>query len=318
MATNAFPINPVLSAVAMIYSNPAIAMIADKVMPRIDVAKKFSWTLFDEAQAMTVPQTLVGRKSAPTEVDFSGLLQTDETVDYGLDDVVPIDEVKAWQRSVQEGGGKGMDPLMVSTMLLTKLVELDREVRVAGRVFNTANYPGSNQATLSGTSQWSDFGNSNPLDAILAALDVPFYRPNTAVFGQATFTKLRQHPRIVQAVFGTAQTGGVVSRKALAEVLEIEEVLVGASFVNNARRGQPAVRARTWGKGAAFLYVDKEAAMAKQPCWGFTGQFGSRVAGNIPEPVKGLRGSERVRSGESLKEVVSAPALGFYFANAVA
>ena len=32
----------------------------------------------------------------------------------------------------------------------------------------------------------------------------------------------------------------------------------------------------------------------------------------------GLRGSERVRVGESLKEVISAPALGYYFQNAVA
>lgn len=316
MATTAFPVNPTLTAIAMVYQNPAVSLVADEVMPRIPTAKKFAWSNFDVAQGFTVPQTLVGRKSLPSEVDFSGVLVNDECADYGLDDVVPNDEIEAWNSQIKPERGGPPNPLDISTMLTTGLVRLDREVRVAGRVFNTANH--TNNVTLSGTGQWSDFANSNPLDAILAALDVPVYRPNVAVFGQATFTKLRQHPRIVQAVFGTAQTGGVVTRDQLAQVLEIQRVVVGAGFVNTAKKGQPVNNQRCWGKHAAFIYVDKDAAMAKQPCWGFTAQWGDKIAGDIPEPKLGLRGSQRVRVGESVKEVTSAPALSYYFQNAVA
>lgn len=318
MATTAFPINPTLTAIAMVYSNPAIALIADEVMPRTPTAKKFVWSNYDVGQGYTVPQTLVGRKSVPTEVDFTGTLVNDEVLDYGLDDIVPNDEVEAFNSMVKPATGGPVDPLSISAMLTTKLIQLDREVRVAGRVFNPANFPAANQQTLAGATQWSDFANSNPLDAILAALDVPVYRPNVAVFGQTTFTKLRQHPRIVQAVFGTAQTGGVVTRDQLAQVLEIGRVVVGAGFVNTARKGQAVNNQRVWGKHAAFLYVDREAAMAQQPCWGFTAQWGDKVSGEIPEPTKGTRGSQRVRVAESVKEVVSAPALGYFFQNAVA
>jgi len=66
------------------------------------------------------------------------------------------------------------------------------------------------------------------------------------------------------------------------------------------------------------LYIDPEAAQASQPTWGFTGQWGTRVAGSLPEPKSGLRGSERARVGESVKEVISAPALGYFFQNVVA
>jgi hypothetical protein len=318
MATTAFPINPTLSAIAMVYSNPATALIADAVLPRVSTDKKFAWSNYDVAQGFSVPQTLIGRKSLPTELDFTGVLVNDEVLDYGLDDVVPNDEIKAFEDSVKPANGGPVDPREISTMLLTKIVQLDREVRVAARVFNTANYIAGNQQTLSGVSQWSDFVNSNPLDAMLAALDLPIYRPNVAVFGQATFTKLRQHPRIVQAVFGTAQTGGVVTREQLARVLEIQTVLVGAGFVNTARRGQAVNNQRVWGKNAAFLYIDKEAAMAQQPCWGFTAQWGDKVAGEIEEPKMGARGSQRIRVAESVKEIVTAPALGYYFQNAVA
>ncbi len=44
----------------------------------------------------------------------------------------------------------------------------------------------------------------------------------------------------------------------------------------------------------------------------------NRVAGSIDEPKIGLRGSVRVRSGESVAEVVAANELGYFFQNAVA
>jgi hypothetical protein len=318
MATTAFPISPQLTAIAMAYSNPATALIADEVLPRTPTAKKFAWSNYDVGQGYTIPQTQVGRKSVPTEVDFTGVLVQDEVQDFGLDDVVPNDEIEAWNSMIKPPSGGPPNPLDLSTMMVTKLIGLDREVRVAGKVFNAANYAAPNQTTLLGTNQWSDFVNSNPLDAILAALDIPLFRPNVAVLGQATYTKLRQHPRIVQAIYGTAQTGGAVTLEQLAQLLEVKRVVVGAGFINTARKGQPVNTQRVWGKHAAFLYIDKEAAMGMQPCWGFTAQWGDKIAGDIPEPKTGLRGSQRIRVGESLKEVVSAPALGYYFQNAVA
>ena len=98
----------------------------------------------------------------------------------------------------------------------------------------------------------------------------------------------------------------------------VQKVLVGAGFVNTAKKGQAVNNQRVWGKHAAFLFIDSEAALANQPCWGFSAQWGGRTAGTLAEPKMGMRGSERVRVGESLKEVVAAPALGYFFQNAVA
>jgi hypothetical protein len=316
MATTAFPVNQELTAIAIGYRNPDVAMIADRVLPRIGVAKRFKYTVYPAAEAYTVPDTRVGRRSEPHQVDFTGTEVPDECIDFGLDDIVPNDEQQAWQDMPKAPGL--VSPMAKSTSLLTGLMLLDREVRVANLVFAQATYPAANRVTLSGTSQWSDFANSNPLDAMLSALDVPIFRPNVAVFGQATWTKVRQHPRVIQAVYGTAQTGGAVTRQQLAELLEVREVVVGAGFVNTARRGQAANITRVWGKHAAFLYVSEEAAAADQPTFGWTAQWGARIAGTMPEPKMGLRGSTRVRVGESVKEVISASASGYYFENAVA
>lgn len=317
LSTSAFPVNPSLTAIAIGYRNPDVQLIADRVLPRLPTAQKFSYTVYGAAQGFTVPPTRVGRKSEPTMVDFGGTMLTGETVDYGLDDLVPNSDIKAWEDMPKPATGGPLSPLAISTMMLTGLVELDREVRVAGQVFNAANFAAANQTVLSGTSQWSDYGNSNPLKALLDALDLPLIRPNKLVIGQQGWTGLRQHPKIVQAVYRTAQNAGSVPKEAVAELLEIDEVIVGTGFVNTARKGQPPNYVRVWGKHAALLSTSLQAAQQMQPTFGFTAQFGTRIAGDIPEPKAGLRGGVRVRSGESVQEVITCSDAGYFFQNVV-
>lgn len=318
MSSTAFPVNPELSAIAIAYQNPDMALIADRVLPRVVTAKKFKYTVYSTAQAYTVPDTRVGRKSEPNMVDFGGADVTDETEDFGLDDLVPNDEIAAFESMPKPASGGPISPLALSTMMLTGLVVLDREVRVAGKVFNAASYSGANQATLSGTGQWSDRVNSDPLNAITGAMDIPLVRPNRLVIGQLAWTQLRQHPKVVQAVGKSAQGAGYASRQAVADLLELNEIVVGQAFVNTAKKGQAPVYARAWGKHAALLHIDSLAAQTKQPTFGWTAQWGPRIAGSMAEPTAGLRGGTRVRSGESVKEVIVSTDAGYYFQNAVA
>jgi len=317
LSTGAFPVNPALTAIAIGYRNPDVNLIADRVLPRLPTPQKFGYTVYSAAQGYTVPNTKVGRKSDPTMVDFGGTPVNSETVDYGLDDLVPNLEIKAWEEMPKPASGGPISPLAASTMMLTGLVELDREVRVSGQVFNTNNFAAANQSTLSGTSQWSDYTNSNPLSALLTALDSTLIRPNKLVLGQQAWTVLRQHPKIVNAVYRTPQNSGSVPKEGLAELLEIDEVIIGTAFVNTARKGQPAAYSRAWGKHAALLSVSLTAAQTMQPTFGFTAQFGTRIAGEIAAPTKGLRGGTIVRSGESVQEVITCPDAGYLFQNCV-
>jgi hypothetical protein len=75
---------------------------------------------------------------------------------------------------------------------------------------------------------------------------------------------------------------------------------------------------RVWGKHCALLYISEQMADADQPTFGFTAQFGTRIAGTIDEPRSGLRGGQRVRVGESVLEVISANDTGYMFQNCVA
>jgi hypothetical protein len=134
------------------------------------------------------------------------------------------------------------------------------------------------------------------------------------------WTILRQHPKVVQAILGNTNNAGVVNLQQVADLLEIENLLVGKGWSNSAKRGQTPTMARLWGKFAALLYIDPNANSAQGAMtFGITGQWGTRIAGTIEnDPSIGMRGGTRVRVGEAVKELVLASDAGYLFSAAVA
>lgn len=327
MSLAPFPIQQALARITMAYRNQSF--IADRVLPRVPVpSEAFKYSKYTQADAFTIPDTKVGRKSRPNEIDWTATETASATQDYGLDDLIPNFDVQQAAANMVNNGVQAIDPLARSTELLNQLVALDRENRVANDatsgVFTLGTYPAANRTTLAGTTQWSDFTNSDPVQAILTGLDTPLIRPNVMVIGQAAWSKLRTHPKISAAVYpmgGNATGGGTaVARQALADLFELEEVLVGQSFYNSAKPGQTATMARLWGKHCALIYRSPNpAAQGGDATFGFTAQWGDRIGGIVETDAKvGLRGGVRVRVGESVKEIISANDVGYFFQNAVA
>ena len=257
-------------------------------------------------------------KSEPNKVDFKGAEFTSSVFDYGLDDLVSNSEMEAFAAMPHPENGGPLSPQALSTMMIMGLIKLDRELRVANLVFNASNYAAANQITLSGTGQWSDPVGSDPVAAIGDALDIPVIRPNRMVLGRAAWTKLRRHPKVVQACNASFQGAGIAARQQVADLFELQEIVVGDAFVNNSRRGQNPSMSRAWGKHCLLMYVNEQAAVERQPVFGFTAQFGAAIAGEIPDPQKGLRGGMVVRAGESVQEVIAAADVAYYFQNCVA
>lgn len=309
-----FPVNAVQTGIALAYKNKSL--ISDLVLPRISVAtKEFKYQQYDKKDRFTVPDTLVGRKGVPNELEFGATELAAFTEDYGLDAVIPNDDI------IQAAnGGTNYNPVNHHTEVLTDLILLDREVRTANLVFSTSSYNTGFKVNVGSTptAQWSDYTNSTPRDQILAALDEPIMRPNVFVLSQTVWRILRQHPQIVSSILGNDGKQGTITVQQLADLLEVEEVLVGQGRVNTARPGQAANFVRVWGNHAALLYRNKMANTQSGATFGFTAQYQGRIAGQLPEPKVGLRGAVRVRVGESVKELVIAKDLGYFFENAIA
>lgn len=319
MANTPFVIVPSLAAIAVAYAQGKL--IADQVLPRVPVATQtFRYLKYGKADALQAPDTLVGRKGAPNQIDWSSSEVSTTVQDHGLDTPVPNADVLAWEQARAAGSGfvSAASPDERATALVMQTVLNRRELRAANVVFGAGNYNAANKTTLSGTSQWSDFTNSDPLQAIIVALDSMVMRPNIGVLGRQVATKLRTHPKICKAIFGNNTDAGMVPLRALADLLELEDIYVGEAWINTAAPGQAANLIRVWGKHAAFTVRNKLADTQGGVTFGMTAQWGDRVAGYVEDADVGLRGGRRVRAGESVIELATADDLGYLFQNAVA
>jgi hypothetical protein len=142
-------------------------------------------------------------------------------------------------------------------------------------------------------------------------------RANRVVFGQGAWREFRQHPKVVKATNRNSGDSGVAAQQAVAELLEVEEVIVGRALVNAARIGQPANMQQAWGNHVAMLHIDRLADTQQGVSFGFTAPYGTREGAQWFDRDIGTKGGTRVRVSESLAEVISAPDLGFLIQNVI-
>lgn len=308
MATAPHPVNPELVAIAVAYKNPM--GIADRVLPRVPVGlQEFKYNSWPLAESFAIPDDSVGRKSMPNQVDLSATESLSKTEDHALDDYIP-------QADIDNASGR-YDPKARAVVQIEDYIQINREKRVADLVFTAANYPAANKVTLSGTSQWSDAA-STPIANIMTGIDACLMRPNVMVIGRAAYTKLAQHADILKAVNRSSGDKGVAARQAIADMFELEEVLVGEGQMNTAKKGQAAVISRIWGKHALLFYRNLVADTQGGLTFGFTAEFGGKVAWDAFDAKVGMKGSWQVRNGESVKELIVANQAAYFIENAVA
>lgn len=322
-AKRPFPIDPTLTAVAIGYRNPAHTLIGRRVLPPLQVlSEKFKWLEFPLAEGFTVPDARVGRKGKVNQVEFSAEERDSSVEDFGLDDAIPHSDIKEAARARVEKRST-YDPRSTATEGLTNYIELIREVRAAAVVQDANNYATDKKIALAGNSQFSDFANSDPYGVIDAGMDKTLvYRPNVIAMGQPVWSKLKRHPRLIKAVKGGLTDEGAITKAQFAELFEIkpENLLIGEALLNTSRKGQSPTLSRVWGKSLQLLYIDpaKQVSDDYNVTWGFTAEYGGRIAGSVEDGDIGLEGGERVRVGERVKELVVAKDVGYQIQNAVA
>ena len=305
-ATEQFVENASLTAVAIAYRNDDVSLVADDVLPRIPTARKYSYQEYNEAQSFTVPNSRVGRRGTPNQVELEGTEKKGEVEGYALDS--PVDNV-----TYEESKKEGIDLRKKAIELVTDLVNLDREIRVADKVTDPANYHNDLKTALAGTDLFTD-PNSDPMGLIEYYLDECWMRPNQLTFGQPAWTAFRKHPKVVKAFNGNSGDEGRATRKWVAEQLEIKRIIVGDSRVNVKRPGETAVLARTWGDSVTGQYINKAASTVGGVTFGFTAVHGKKVAGTLKANM-GLRGGFLCRSGEEVNEHIVAWRVGFLISN---
>lgn len=162
----------------------------------------------------------------------------------------------------------GIDVASRAIMLNMRVSELQLEYQQANIARNAANYPSTNKVTLSGTDQWNDYTNSDPVsdvnDAKEAIRQQTGVYPNVFEISAAVFRVLKEHPKILDKIKYTQQ--GVITTDLLASVFEVEKVVVGTAIATD----DSGVSADLWGKDAILAYVPTAPSTAEEPSYGYT------------------------------------------------
>lgn len=311
--TQQLHVDKILSTMSVQYRNEE--MIWRNLLPVIPVVQRSDkFFVYTKADSYRLYDDKLSPKSMPNEIDWSLGTDNYSVKDHGFADWLP-------QEVIDNADAPAL-PEMDTNDFLNNMLEIAQENRVAGVVFNAANYPTANKTTLVGGAQWSDYVNSNPITDILTAIETCFIRANTLVLGIDVWLKLRAHPKILDAVKAStrfqASEGGLATTQELANLFDVDSVQIGRGRYITTKEGQTPTYARLWGKFAGALYVKPGPVGIRSITFGGTFVEQNRLTMRDFDTKRGVKGAHYLKVSWNSDEHVIASDLGYLISTAVA
>lgn len=248
-------VDPVLTNVAIAYTNDAY--IAERLIPSFAVAKQSGKHFVYDKAKFRDPGASARRGSGANSTEVRISLSTGLPYyceDHALKQFVSDEDV--------ENAVTPTSPYQDATENVSERLLIAREVEAASLLTNLANYPTGNKVTLSGTSQWSDFTNSDPIADVragaLAVHKAIFKKANTIMLAKPVVNKLLDHPKILERIKYSQM--GVTTEQLLARIFDIENVVIGAAGKNTSTEGQADAMDYIWGKDVVIAYIEPRVA----------------------------------------------------------
>jgi hypothetical protein len=149
------------------------------------------------------------------------------------------------------------------TMELTDKLNLGKEIALATPLTSTSVL--TNNTTLSGTDQYSDYSGSAPLEdwraawaSIFEKAGKPSRIPGTfAIVPWDVFNYLSYHPDLLETLKYTRPKDAGLTEQEMARVLAVDRLLIPWSQYNTAKEGQTDSLATVWGKNIIFGYAPR-------------------------------------------------------------
>lgn len=300
--------DPILTDISLGYQNAAY--IAGLLLPALPVkhqsGKHFVYDkgMFRSEDAKRGPGS---RSKEVTHNISTGLTFFCE--DHALKEFVPDEDV--------DNAPAGIDPAVDATQNVTEKLLVDREVEAASILLDTGTI--TQNATLSGTSQWSD-NNSDPVAAIRAAKatvrDSIMVDPNTLMVSKKVFDKLVDHPAIVERVKYSQL--GVLNADLLARFFDVDRVIIGGAKKNGSVEGQADSMSDIWGRDALLAFINPRLGQ-KTVSLGVTYQWKNKTVERLNGTDERDRRGQFIRVGDDYRdaELIAAGA-AYLFKDAVA
>jgi hypothetical protein len=181
----------------------------------------------------------------------------------------------------------------VSTMRAFSAVLRNAELRAANLLFNATTWTGPALATEI-TNQWDKNHTSDavPIDDVEAAVNKVYdgsgLWPNALIINRKVFRNLRNLDQIVERInsegAGNASKPSDISTAMLAQLFDLDFVIVAGNTRNTATEGQDATPGQIWSSEYAMVARIATSNDMREPCVGRTfhwSQDGSSIGGTV-------------------------------------
>jgi len=325
LTPSAVHVDQPLTNLTLAYAQSQENFIADKVFPTVGVSKQSDkYYIYDRANMNRTGD--VAKLAPRTEVNRIGMTLSTSSYFadvYGLG--MDFDEqTLANEDAMLDIRSAGAETLAMRLMI-------HREEQFASNFFVAGQWGTDN--TLTGNDQWSDYTNSDPIDAVTLArrtvqLGSGGFKPNTMVVGKEVRDKLINHPDVLARLNGgaTVTNTALVTDAKLAEIFEVENFYVMEAVKNSSVEGVAESNAFIGGKNALLCYTPSNAGLMS-PAAGLTfawnnlegvNNLGITVESFSDDALKRQQIAEMIQVKMSYDMKVVGADLGYLFINAVA
>ena len=272
-------VDTVLTNISLGYEMPGL--VGEQLFPVVPVKKQSDkYRVF--GKEMWLPETSDWRAPGTEANEIPGLGFSDDTYyanEHSLQIAVTDEE--------RENADSPLSPDRDGTELVTAKILLTRELAMVNFVSDVTKYASGLSITLSGTQQFSDYVNSDPVkvikDAKLAIMAKSFLFPNVAVIPFNVMSVLEDHPDIIERIKYSERA--ILTPEIVAAVLGLQKVIIPGSVVGvNPNGGQPSgvsglaiSTSFIWGKDIILAYVPDRPGMrvpafAYEFAWSYGGK----------------------------------------------
>lgn len=258
--------------------------IASRVAPVIEVAKQSGkYGKIPVEQLLRQRDTLRAPGSGYSRSNFTFTTASFSCDEHGAEE--PVDDREA--RMYRDY----FDAELVVSQRARDAVLRNAEIRMADLIFNTTTWTGSSLTTALST-KWSDATNATPVDDVNAAKNKVYdgagMWPNAIVMHRKALLELREtdqvRDRIAASGAGSPNRAGQITLQQIAEVFDLDIVLVAGSSKNTADEGQSASFSTIWDSSKVQVCRIATGRDIREPCIARTfhwAEDGSDIGGQV-------------------------------------
>lgn len=279
-----------------------VGFIADRIFPVVDVPKQSDiFAIFGQEDRFRQWDAIRAPGDMANEIRMRVSSDQFHCKNYALSTTIPDELVSnadpIFRQSLEEG----------RTSFILDALMLDWDKRASDLVMDTGGAGvGSFTAVAS---SWSDpnTGDSDPIGDINTAIDnvqdSTGYKPNRAVCGLGAWRSLRRHEDVIDKAVNPNISGGgnYPSAAQVALIFDLDEIIIGGAYLNNAQEGLSLDLQKIWGDHFVVYFNDPQPRF-DTPTYGVT--FNWRSA-----PMPRLAVQRFAHDDERLAQKIQA---GFY------